>query len=163
MRPSRSFNSVNDSEKQSVAMTAAQADDDLTEGALVHVQHPAPDNPALVNAQAVAKVQVIIEHRRQEVVRGGDHVKITVKMEVDILHGRDLGVTTTRPAAFDPKTRSHGRLTQADHRLLADSAEGIGQPNAGCRFAFTRRGGIDGRNQDQLSRRGVLHAPAEIE
>ena len=49
-------------------LDAAQADDDVAQGPVVQVNHPAQDNPARVNAQLVAVLEVVVHHRRQQVV-----------------------------------------------------------------------------------------------
>ena len=65
---------------------AAEANDDLPQGAFVHVDDAPPDDAALVNAQRVAEVQMVVKHGRQQVVGGGDDVEIAIEMEVDLLH-----------------------------------------------------------------------------
>ena len=48
---------------------AAERADDRTQRAIVHVHHAAPGDAALVDAQAVAPVDVIVDQGRQQVVR----------------------------------------------------------------------------------------------
>ena len=43
--------------------------DDLAQRAVVHVEHAAPGDAALVDAERVAPVDVVVDHRRQQVVR----------------------------------------------------------------------------------------------
>ncbi len=142
---------------------AAQADDHLPERALVHVEHAAPDDAALVYAQRVAEMQVVVEHRGQEVVGGGDDVEVAVEMQVDLLHRRDLGIAAAGAAALDAEAGAHGRFAQADDGSLAEAIEGVGQADAGGGLAFAGRGGVDGRDEDQLAGGGIGEPPVEVE
>ena len=49
---------------------AAERVDDLAQRAVVHVQHAPPGDAAGVEAERVAPVDVVVEQRRQQVVRG---------------------------------------------------------------------------------------------
>ena len=69
---------------------AAQADHDIAQGPVVHVHRPPPDDPARVDSQRVALVQMVVERRRQQRVSRGNGVKITGEMQVDLFHRHDL-------------------------------------------------------------------------
>ena len=141
---------------------AAQPDDDLAQRPLVHVHDAAPDDPARVNAQAVAKVQVIVQQRGEEVVGGSDDVEIAVKMKVDFLHRRDLGVAAAGSAALHSETGADRWFAQAQDGLPAQAVEGVGQADACGGLAFAGGRGMDRRNENELAGRRVFQSPVEV-
>jgi hypothetical protein len=78
-------------------------------------------------------------------------VEVAVEVEVDLLHRHHLGVPTAVAAALDPEHRTHRRLAEAEHHVLADRAESLGQRygRGGLAFARLRRG--DRGGDDQLA------------
>ena len=134
----------------------------LAQGAFVHVHHPPPDNLVLVDAQGVAKVQMVIEHRRQQVVGGGHDMEISIEVQIDLLHRRDLGVAAAGAAALDTKARSDGWFPQAEDGFLAQAIEGVGQSDTRGGLAFASGSRMDRSHQDQLACRGVLQPPVKV-
>ena len=51
-------------------------------------------------------VNVVINEGRQQVVGNTDGMKVTSEVEVDVLHGHNLSVSTTSSSALDTKDRS---------------------------------------------------------
>ena len=88
------------------AVQPAEADDDLAKGAVVHVDGPGPGDPAGVDPERVAVVDVVVEHGREEVVGRGNRVKIPGEMEIDLVHRHDLGVAAAGGAALDAEDRT---------------------------------------------------------
>ena len=82
---------------------------------------------------------MIIDHRRQQIMRGRDRMKITCEMQVDIFHRDDLSIATASCPTLHAKTGAKRGFTQAHRCLLANPVQPIPQPNCGCRFAFTSR------------------------
>ena len=78
-------------------------------------------------------------------------MNIAGKVQVDIFHGHNLGVTAARSAAFYTEHGPKGGLTQAEHRLFTHGVQGVRQANTGGGFALASRGGADGGHQDQLA------------
>ncbi len=68
---------------------------------VVHVHAPAPDNPARVDIQRVALIDMVIQHCGQKVVGGSDGVKISCEVEVDILHRHNLRISAARRTTFN--------------------------------------------------------------
>ena len=56
---------------------------------LIHVHAAAPGDPAGVNAQLVALIDMVIQHGGQQVVGSADGVEVAGKVEVDVLHGNE--------------------------------------------------------------------------
>ena len=78
-------------------------------------------------------------------------MNIAGKVQVDIFHGHNLGVTAARSAALYTEHGPKGGLTQAEHRLFTHGVQGVRQANTGGGFALASRGGADGGHQDQLA------------
>ena len=106
-----------------------------------------------IDAQGVAVVDVVVEHGGQEVVGQLDGVEIAGEVEVDVLHGDDLGIAAAGRPALHAEARPQRRLAQADRGLLADAVQPVAQADAGGGLAFAGRRGRDRRHQHQLAGR----------
>src|SRR5204862_6321179 len=60
----------------------AQADDDVPQRPVVDVEHPAPGDAGQVQACVVPLVEVVVDQRRQQVVRRRDRVEVTGQVQV---------------------------------------------------------------------------------
>ena len=94
---------------------------------------------------------MVIQHRRQQVVRRADGVEIAGEMQVDILHRDDLGIAAACCTALDAEDRPQGRLPQRDHDVFAQLLHAVGQADGRRRLALPGGGRVDGRDQDQLA------------
>ena len=130
---------------------AAQAVGDETQLAVIHVHAAAPGDPAGVDAQLVALIDMVIQHGGQQVVGSADGVEVAGKVEVDVLHRNDLSIAAAGCAALDAEHRAQGGLAQSDQNIFAQLLHAVGQADSGGRLALTGRGGVDGGNQDQLA------------
>ncbi len=133
----------------------AHAHDDLAEGAVVHVHDALPHDAVRVDPERVAVREMVVDHRRQQVVRGGDGVKIAGEVEVDVLHRHDLGVTAAGRAALDAEARPEGRLAQTDGGAFADAVERVAEADGRRGLALAGRGRRDGGHQHEAAR-GLL-------
>ena len=91
----------------------------MAEGPIIHVDGTRPGDPALVDAESIAVVDMAIQHGRQQVVRGRNRVEITGKVEVDLLHGDHLRVAATGRPALDAEHRPKGRFPESHDDFLA--------------------------------------------
>ena len=130
---------------------AAERTDDLAQGAVVHVHHAAPDDAAAVDAERIAPIDVVVDQRRQKIMRRGDGVEIAGEVEVDVLHRDHLRVAAAGRAALHAERRSERRLAQAQHRLLADVIERVGEADRGGGLAFARRRRRNRGDQNELA------------
>ena len=128
---------------------AAQAHDGAAQGPVIHVHHPLPVDAGGIDVQFVAVVDVVVDGGRQQVVGLADGSEVAGEVEVDVLHGHDLGVTAARCPPLDAEDRPHGWFAQADHRLSADAVEGIAQTDREGGLALAGRRGADGGDQHQ--------------
>ena len=141
---------------------AAQRVHDRAQRAVVHVHDAAPGHAAGVEAEVVAPVDVVVDQRRQQVVRGRDGVEVAGEMQVDVFHRHDLGVAAAGRAALHAEAGTEARLAQADDRLLADAVEAVAEADGGGGLALARRRRADRGDQDQLAVRLVLQALDEL-
>ena len=130
---------------------AAQAVHDEAELAVVHVHAALPGDAAGVDVQRVALLDAVVDHGGQQVVGRADGVEVAGEVEVDVLHRDHLCIAAASCAALDAEHGAERRLTQAEHGLFAQRVHGVGQAHAGGGLALARRGGADGRDQDQLA------------
>ncbi len=133
----------------------AEADHDVAQGAVVHVDHPFPDHVTDIDIQGVPRDEMIVDQGRQQVVRRTDGVEIAGEMQVDVLHRHDLGIAAAGRPALDTETRSERRFAQADQRRVTDPVQGITEADGGGGFTLASRGGRDRGDQDKLAGRVV--------
>ena len=92
---------------------AAEADGDLAQRAVVHVHHAPPADAAHVDAQRVAVVDVVVDHRRQQVVGQRDGVEVAGEVQVDVLHRHHLRMAAAGGAALHAEHRARARARAA--------------------------------------------------
>ena len=108
-----------------------------------------------VEVELVALVQVVVDHRRQQVVGSGDGVEVAGEVQVEQLHRDDLAVAAAGGAALDAERRAHRRLAQADRGLLADVLHRLAEADRGGGLAFAERRRRDRGDHDVLRLRPV--------
>ena len=131
----------------------------VAQRAVVHVQNAAPNNAAGVDAQLVAPVDVVLDHRGEQVVRGGNRVKIAREVQVHFFHRNNLSVTATGSTTLHAKAWAKRGFANTDRSFLADGVQAVTQTNGRGGLTFTGRGRVDGSNEDQLA---ILLAPLSL-
>ena len=106
-----------------------------------------------VETEFVALMEVVVEHRGEQVVGRRDGVEVAGEMEVERLHRDHLAVAASRCSTLDPERRSHGRLAQGHGGPLAQLREGVTEPHRHRRLALAERGGSGRRDEDVLGPR----------
>ena len=129
----------------------AEPRDDVAQGAVVDVEDALPHDAVHVEIECVALKDVVVDECGEKVVRRRDGVKVSRKVEVDVLHGDDLCIAAPRRAALHAEAGAERRLAQGNDGLFALPMEGIGKPDARRRLALTRGGRVDRRDEDELS------------
>ncbi len=84
-------------------LAAAEADDDLAQHAVVHVQHPFPGHAAGIDIERVIKINMVVHQCREGVVGGGDGMEVAREVEVDVLHRQHLAPASAGSSALDAK------------------------------------------------------------
>ncbi len=96
-------------------------------------------------------------------MRGGNGVEIAGEMQIDVFHRHHLRIAATGRATFHAEGWTEAWLAQAQHRLLADMVERVGQPHGCGGFALAGRRRRNGRHKNQfavllaLQRLDVVH------
>ena len=135
---------------------APEADHQVAKGPVVHVHHPSPCDPTGVDSQRVALLEVVVDHRGEEVVGHPHGVDVSGEVEVDLLHGKDLGVASSRSSSLDPEAGPERGFPKAQHGTLALAHQGLSETDGNGGLAFPRRGGGGGGDEDQFPLRTVL-------
>ena len=73
---------------------------------VVHIENPAPKNFFQSETVCLILIQVIVEQRGNHVVCRGDRVKITRKMEVDLIHRKHLCISSSGSSPLHPEARA---------------------------------------------------------
>ena len=89
-------------------------------------------------------------------MRRGDGVEIAREVQVDLFHRHDLRVPAAGRPALHPETGTERGLAQAQHRLAADQAQGVGQADRSGALALPGQRRADRGDQDELALRPVL-------
>ncbi len=119
--------------------------------AVVHIHAALPGDAARVDVQGVALLDVVVQHRGQQIVRRADGVEVAGEVEVDVLHGHHLGVSAAGGTALDAEDGAERRLAQSDGNVLADTSEPVGKADGRGSLTLARRGGRDSGDKDQLA------------
>jgi hypothetical protein len=141
----------------------AKAGDDLAKGTVVHVDDTAPSDAALVDAEVVAPVEMIVEEGRQEVVGAADGVEVAGEVEVDLLHRHHLRVAAASGPALHAEAGAERGLAQADGGTPADPVEAIAQAYRGGGLALAGGRGVDGGHKNEAAGLGSLQGAQVVE
>ena len=120
------------------------ADQDIDEFPVVHVHAAVEINIFRVDAQGVAAEDMVIRQSAKQIVRRGDGVKISRKMQVDVRHGHHLRIPSARGAALDAENGAERRLPQREAHFLSELFHAVGKTDGNGGFPLARGGGIDG-------------------
>ena len=96
-------------------------------------------------------VNVVVNHRRQQIVGKRDGIEITREVQVNVLHWNDLGLTAACGAALHAKYGSQGRLAQANHRTFSNVVQRVSQTHCGGCLTFAGRCWTDRCDQNQFT------------
>ena len=129
---------------------AANAVDNMAQLAVVHVDNALPGDALNVNTELIALLDVVVEHGGQQVIGGTDGMEVTGKVQVDILHGNDLGPTATSGTALDAKDGAERRLAQGHGTLDAATTQAVGQTDGRGGLALARRRWVNSGHEDEL-------------
>ena len=76
------------------------AHDHTPQRAIVHIHRARPRDLRRIEVQRIAEEKMRVHHRRQQIVRSRDGVKIAVKMQIDLLARLHLRQAAARCAAL---------------------------------------------------------------
>ena len=130
---------------------AAEAHHDVAQRAIVDVESAAPGDTRRVEPERVAPVDVVVDHRRQEVVGRRQRVEVAREVEVDLVLRDHLGPAAAVGAALHPETRPQRGLAQADDRPAAGEVQRVAEADRRRGLAFAGRRRADGGDEDQAA------------
>ena len=104
-----------------------------------------------IQMQFVPVKDVRVDHRRQQIVRRSDGMKIAVEMQIDFFGRLDSRAPAARPSALLPEHGAQRRFPRSDDRALAQFLQPLRKADRGHRLAFAGLGGTGGRYQNQLA------------
>ena len=141
----------------------AYAGDDLAQLPVVDIHHPPPGDPAQVQPELIAPVNIVVHHGGQQVVGGAYGVHVTGEVQVDILHGHHLREPAPGGPALEAEAGPQAGLTQAYRGPGAQAAHGVRQAYRHRGLALSRGRGAHGRYQYQAAVRARVQALQVIE
>jgi hypothetical protein len=130
---------------------AAGVDDDLAQGAVVHVDDALPGGGGGRQAAGAAEVQVGVDHRGEQVVGAGDRVQVAGEVEVDVVGRLHLGLAAAGAAALDAEHGAERGLAQAQRHAGADAPQPLGEADADGGLALAGGRGGDGGHEHQAA------------
>src|SRR6056297_353443 len=98
---------------------ASKSEHYVPECPLVHVHGPSHDYTPGVYAKLISLLKVVVQKCVQKIMGCGYCMDVSCKMKIDILHGHNLGISSSGGSSFDSKTGSKGRFTKGYGCLFA--------------------------------------------
>ena len=117
---------------------------------VVHIDNALPGDALNVDAELVALLNMVVEHGCQQVVGGTDGMEVAGKVQVDVLHGDDLGPTATGGTTLHAKHGTERRLAQGHGALDAATTQTVGQADGRGGLALAGGRGVDSGHEDEL-------------
>lgn len=117
---------------------------------VVHIDDALPSDTFNIDTELIALLDVVIKHGCQQVVGGTDGMEVAGKVQVDVLHGDDLGPTATGGTALHAKHGTERRLAQGHGALDAATTQAVGQTDGRGGLALARRRWVDSGHEDEL-------------
>ena len=96
-------------------------DDDIAQGAVIHIDDALPRNTAWIDIERITVINMVINHRGQQIVSQGNRGEIAGEMQVDVFHRYDLGIAATSCTAFDTEHGAERWFAQTDHGFFTDA------------------------------------------
>ena len=131
---------------------ASQTDHGMSQGPIVEVDHPSPENPPRVDPENVLLVDVVVHHRRQEIIGRGNGVEIPGEMQIDVGRRHQDRLAAAGGTPLHAEGGTEGGLPQGQTDVDALLGHPLGQTDRRGRLALTRARRGNGGNEDQLAR-----------
>ena len=124
---------------------------DISQHPVVHIQTAFPYNLSGIDSEGISLLDMIVQHRCQQVIGGSDRMEVSGKVEIQILHGNNLGVSASGCPSFDPKAGAERRLAQRDQGLLPHLCHRFSKSDCRSRLSLSCGGRVDRCHKDELS------------
>ena len=73
----------------------------------------APGDASRIDAERIAPIDMVVEQRREQVVRRRDGVEVAGEVQINVLHRHDLGIAAAGRTALHAERRAERRLADA--------------------------------------------------
>ena len=80
-----------------------------------------------------------------------DGMKISGKMEVNLVHRKHLCISSTGCSPLHPETRTERRLAKSDNRIFSNFIQSQSETDRYCSFADARFGCCDSSYQNKIA------------
>lgn len=108
-----------------------------------------------VQPETIPVEQVVVDHRRQQPMRGGHGVHIAGQVEVQALERSHLAVPAPGCPTLYPEGGSHGGLADCDRRATTDHLHALTKADGRRRLPFAERCWRDRRHDDVTGPRSI--------
>ena len=136
--------------------TSAEPDDDVAQGAIVHVHDALPGHVPRIESGGAAIVEAVVHQRGEQVVRTRHGMKVAVEVHVDVHHRHDFRSAAARPAALHAEHGAEARLTQRGRASHTDLGQTLHQADGGRGLALSGGRGGDRRDEHELAASGEI-------
>ena len=82
-------------------------------------------------------VQMVVDHRRQQIVGRADGMNVAGQVQIELLHRHHLTIATTGSSSFDAKGRPHRRLADSHHCPMPALRQRLAKADGGGGFSFS--------------------------
>src|SRR5215217_9351350 len=96
---------------------------------------------------------MIVKHCGKEIVRRRDGVKITGKMQVDLIHGDHLRIAAACSTTFHAEHGTKARLSDADDHLFPEAPKRLTHAYRHRALALTCRRRVDAGDENETAGR----------
>lgn len=124
----------------------------VAQRAIVHVEHALPQHLCRRESR-LFEVELIVDERREQIVRGSDRVEVAREMQVDIDGWLHRAAPAARSSALASEHRPHGWLPQRERGAPAELRETLRQSDRRHGLSLARRRRRDGRHEDEFAAR----------
>ena len=130
---------------------AAQAGRDLPQRGVRDGRNAAPDDAAGRKAGDLAALDGVLCEGREQVMRGGDGVRVPGEVESDVALRHDARAASARPAAVRPEDGAERRFGERRRCFVAELGERLDEADGDGRLALARRRGRDAGHDDEFA------------
>ena len=82
----------------------AKSHHNVAKDSVVHILAALPDDLSGINAEFISLLDMVVQKGSQQIVGGGDGMKVTGKMQIQFIHGYHLSVTAAGSSSLDTET-----------------------------------------------------------
>jgi hypothetical protein len=132
-------------------LLAIQRHGNVAKRAVIHVHRARPADSIGIEIQFIAVEEMGVNQRGEQILRGGNRMKIAMEMKVDLFAGLDLRESAPSGATFGPEKGTEGGLPGGNDRSLPESREALSKSDCCDGFALAGNRWRRRRNENEFS------------